>query len=116
MNLTLETVRAWISTGALIGLFTLASRLWIQNRRLSMQAKVEDRQGYGTLITTLTSEVERLANRVETLEESEAKNHRLILELLGQLNRSQAVAIMGSQNLTPELRSAMESTLFMGRG
>lgn len=57
---TIEFVRQWISTGALLGCLTIASRLWLQNRRLSMQSKAEDRQGYGALITTLQEEVKRI--------------------------------------------------------
>lgn len=112
----IETIRAWLSTGALLGLLGLAARLWVQNRRLTMTAKIEDRQGYGKLIETLTNEVERLSKRVVALEQGKDRDHRLILELIGQLNRTQAVAIMGSQNLSPELRSAMESVMTITAG
>lgn len=115
MNPTIEAIRAWISTGALLGLLGLAGRLYLQNRRLTLaskagdrRAKVEDRQGYGALIETLTKEVTRLSERVETLEKGKEQDHRLILELVGQLNRNQAVAILSSQNVSSELRQMMD--------
>lgn len=59
----IEILRGWISTGALLGLLTLAARLWIQNRKLRMQEKIDDRQGFGALIEALSGEVADL--RVE---------------------------------------------------
>lgn len=110
----LEIIRGWISTGALIGLLTLASRLWVQNRRLTMQGKVDDRQGFGALIDALTKDIDRLRARVETLETEKDRDHRLIMELLGQLNRTQAASILASQNISPELRGAMDAIVGLG--
>lgn len=107
----IEWVRGWISTGALVGLLTLASRLWIQNRKLSMQGKVEDRQGYGTLIDTLTTRMETMQKRISELEQGRNADHKLIIVLLSQLNRNQAVAILASQSVSPELRPALEMAL-----
>lgn len=107
----LETIRGWVSTGALLGLLTFAGRLWIQNRRLRMQEKIEDRQGYGKLIETMGREIDRLTARVASLETENERDHRLLLELLGQMNRTQAVAILSSNNLSPALRKALEGTM-----
>jgi len=107
----IEWIRGWISTGALIGLLTLASRLWLQNRKLSMQAKIEDRQGFGTLIDSMSAEVRRLSERVAELERGKEHDHKLIIELLAQLNRNQAVAILASQNVSDELRPALEAAM-----
>lgn len=107
----IEFVRQWVSTGALIGLLTLASRLWLQNRKLSMQSRVEDRQGYGVLIESLTKRLSEQDERIELLEQGRDKDHRLIITLLGQLNRNQAAAIMASQQVSPELRAALDATI-----
>lgn len=111
MNPTIEIIRAWISTGALIGLLGFASRMWVQNRKLRMQEKVEDRQGYGTLIEAMTARLESQDKRIADLEKNRDQDHRLIIELLGQLHRNQAVAILGSQNVSPELRPALEAAI-----
>lgn len=107
----IEFVRQWISTGALIGLLTLASRLWLQNRKLSMQAKGEDRQGYGTLIDSLSRRLQRQDDRIAELEKGRDSDHKLIIALLGQLNRNQAVAILATQTVSEELRPALEAAM-----
>lgn len=114
----LEIIRAWISTASLVGLLGLAGRMWLQNRRLElknrelgMQEKVEDRQGYGDLIKAMGAEINRLRERIETLETERAGEHALIVELLRQTNRTQAVSIMGRADVSPELRRALETTI-----
>lgn len=108
---TIEFVRQWISTGALLGCLTFASRLWLQNRRLTMQSKVEDRQGFGTLIDGMGKRLERQDQRIAELEKGRDNDHRLIIALLGQLNRNQAVAILATQTISPELRPALEAAI-----
>lgn len=107
----IEFVRQWISTGALIGLLTLASRLWLQNRKLSMQAKSDDRQGFGTLIDQMSKRMEKQDARIAELEKGRDNDHRLIIALLGQLNRNQAVAILATQTVSEELRPALEAAM-----
>lgn len=107
----IEWLRGWISTGALIGLLTLASRLWLQNRKLSMQAKIEDRQGYGVLIESFTKRMQRQDDRIAELEKGRDSDHKLIIALLGQLNRNQAVAILATQTVSDELRPALEAAM-----
>lgn len=107
----IEWIRGWVSTGALIGLLTLASRLWLQNRKLSMQAKIDDRQGYGSIIDHMAKEIGRLSDRVDELERGKDMDHKLIIGLLAQLNRNQAAAILASQNVSPELRAALDATM-----
>lgn len=108
---TIETIRGWASTGALGGLLGIASHLWLKNRKLSMQSRVEDRQGYGVLIESLTKRLTEQDERILQLEQGRDKDHRLIVTLLGQLNRNQAAAILTSQQVSPELRAALESTM-----
>lgn len=110
-DIALETIRGWISTGALLGLLTLAGRLWVQNRKLRMQEKIEDRQGYGHLLAAQGAELKRLSERVASLEEEKARDHSLILELLGTMHRTQAVSILTSGNLSPPLRRALQAML-----
>lgn len=107
----IEWIRGWISTGALLGLLGYAAKLQLQNRTLSMQSKVEDRQGYGALIESLTKRLTEQDERIDQLEQGRDKDHRLIVTLLGQLNRNQAAAILTSQQVSPELRAALESTM-----
>lgn len=109
-------LRGWVSTGALLGLLTLASRLWLQNRKLRMQEKIDDRQGYGGLIEAQGKELARLATRVETLETEREGQHKLIVELLQQTNRTQAIAILARNDVSPQLRIALESTISQGEG
>lgn len=106
----IEVLRGWITTSAIVALLGIAARLWVSNRKLRMQEKIEDRQGYGKLIEAMGKEIDRLSKRVATLETEKERDHRLLLELLTQMNRSQAVAILASSNLSPELRKALEST------
>lgn len=123
MTESVEALRGWISTGALLGLLTLASRLWLQNRKLRMQEKGEDRQGFGILIDRLTANIERLERklceaeeRIKTLEGERAGEHALIVELLRQTNRTQAISILASNNVSPALRRSLESTISIETG
>lgn len=108
---TVEILRGWISTGALLGLLTLAARLWVQNRKLRMQEKIDDRQGFGELINAMGAEMTRLRERVETLEKQRDGEHALIVDLLRQTHRTQAMEIMGRADVSPELRRALETTV-----
>lgn len=107
----IEALRGWISTGALLGLLTLASRLWLQNRKLRMQEKIEDRQGLAFVIEGMGKEIDRLSKRVATLETEKEHDHNLIVELLRQMSRTQAVSILASKTVSPALRRALESTI-----
>lgn len=111
----IEWIRGWVSTGALIGLLTLASRLWLQNRKLSMQSKIDDRQGFGSLIDNMSKEITRLSDRVADLERGKDLDHKLIIGLLAQLNRNQAVAILATQTVSDELRPALEAAMGEGK-
>jgi hypothetical protein len=53
----LELLRPWISTGALLGLLTLAYRLHVENRRLRIAENKDDREGYGVLIKALQDDI-----------------------------------------------------------
>jgi ABC-type sugar transport system substrate-binding protein len=107
----MEWIRGWISTGALVALVGYAAKLQLQNRKLTMQSKVEDRQGFGTLIDSMSAEVRRLSERVADLERGKEADHKLIIQLLAQLNRNQAVAILASHNVSDELRPALEAAM-----
>lgn len=114
----LELVRPWVSTAALLGLCEFARRLWVQNRQLKLAENKDDREGYGSLIATLQGQVDRMdrqlqaANeRIGQLEVEKDKERRLVLELLRQLNRTQAASIMAAKDVSPELKRALESTL-----
>lgn len=110
----LNTLLLTVAIG-LLGLILNHIRL---SRKITIDETVADRAGWGQLIQTLQGQVERMENqitaankRIETLEEEKQQDHRLIIELLGQMNRSQATVILGSNNLSPTLRRAFESTL-----
>lgn len=110
----LNTVMLTVAIG-LLGLILTHLRL---SRKIAIDEEVADRAGWGQLIQTLQGQVERMekqlhaaSERITTLEEEKQQDHRLIIELLGQMNRSQAVTILGSNNLSPTLRRAFESTL-----
>jgi predicted RNase H-like nuclease (RuvC/YqgF family) len=114
----IEALRGWISTGALLGLLTFAARYLIQNRKLRMQEKIDDRQGFGTLIERLEANIERLERklseaegRIKTLEAEREGEHKLILELIRQTNRTQAASILASNSVSPAIRRALESTI-----
>ena len=78
----LEEVRPWLSTGGILGLLGLCSRLWIVNRKLRITEKGDDREGYGALINKQNEVIERLDARVAELEakiEDQRERHEQIL-------------------------------------
>lgn len=114
----LDTLRPWVSTAALLGLCEFARRLWVQNRQLKLAENKDDREGWGKIIETLQGQVDRMErqlsaanDRIEQLEREKDQGHRLALELLRQLNRTQAASLIASKDVSPELRRALESTL-----
>lgn len=67
-----EAVRPWLSTGFLGAILYLVSKIGkpvadylIETHKLRAQQKIDDRQGYGELIKTLSTEVNEL--REETV-------------------------------------------------
>lgn len=64
----LEAARPWLSTGGILGLLGLCSRLWVVNRKLRITEKGEDREGYGALIAQQNGVIDRLNARVTDLE------------------------------------------------
>jgi len=74
----LETLRGWISTGTLLTMLAFIARLWVTNRKLRMQEKVEDRQGFGSLIEALSKEVAALRDENNLLRREVRELHGLI--------------------------------------
>lgn len=109
-----ETLRGWLSTGFLGALLYVAltfARPYLEylNKRNAqrLEEKAEDRQGYGDLIKTLNEQVKVQAREIEVLKFGRDRDHRLILALLGQLNRAQIGALLhdvGEDAVSPQLR------------
>lgn len=88
----------------------------IASRKTKIAEDESGRAGLVALVTTLQGQVERMDaqlrasnGRIEALEAERGRDHRLIIELMGQLNRTQAAAIRNSNNLSPELARALGS-------
>lgn len=119
----------WVQAGGQLGLLALASKLFVDNRKLrlaekssdhdhDLQIKQTDRDGWVELIKLLQGQVARMdeelqkANaRIRLLEDERQEEHALVLQLVKQLNRTQAVELLASTNLSPAMRRAMISTL-----
>ncbi len=104
-----------------IGMLGLILRHQIAARKVKIEEDNSDRQGLSALVALLQGQVQRMderltsANdRIATLESERDRDHRLIIELFGQLSRNQAAAILDSNNVSPQLRRAMESLKDMG--
>lgn len=108
-----------LNAGVLTALIGLYLRHRIAARKLALQGRVEDRQGYGDLITMLNGQVSALLTRVQTLEEGRDRDHRLILSLLHQVNRTQVGAILadiGPDGVSPEISSMFNSLMAIEPG
>ncbi len=107
----LTQIGEWLRTGGTIGLLALAVKLYLDNRRLRLAEKSDDRQGYGALIETLTKDVAAVR---EQHRECEHEQRQLRLELDGlrrqfiayQLAVAQAVP---PSNRTPEIEAMITS-------
>lgn len=115
-----------LNAGVLTALIGLYLRHRIAAKKLALQGRVEDRQGYGELIILLNGQVTGLLDRVEKLEEQNHKliegrdrDHRLILSLLNQVNRTQIGAIladMGPEGVSPEISTMFNSLMAIESG
>lgn len=99
----------WIRTGGTMGLLALASGLFIQNRKLKLAEKKDDREGFGALIEALTRDITAVRQQ---LRECEEEHHRTRNDLEGlrrqfvtyQLAVAQAVP---PSRRTPEINAMM---------
>lgn len=66
--LGLSTFGDWFQATGTIGLLFIATKFLLDNRRLRMAAKKDDREGYGDLIDRLVSRVGALETLVARLE------------------------------------------------
>lgn len=121
---TAEVFRQWGSLGVQLAILaallkvgsplarTLTDYL-VKMADIRRQEKRDNREGYGILVSTLNQQVLTLTQRVEQLSAWREKDHKLIISLLGQLNRSQAAAILSAtdpESLSPEISSMLEGT------
>lgn len=53
----LEAVRPWLSTTAIVGLFGLAVKLWIENRKIGLSAETKLRDHYALEVASLRAQV-----------------------------------------------------------
>lgn len=126
-DLSIETVRGWLSTGILGAILLVLARLGkpvvdflLETRKLKMLEKKEDRQGFGELIEVLTEQVKALTNQVSSLsaENGQLRNEvRSLHSILDGMRRSTlqesmsaqraVVSAIGEDRLTPNLREAL---------
>lgn len=57
MGEVLEAARPWISTTALVGLFGLVVKLWLENRKITLSAESKLRDHYATEVASLRAQV-----------------------------------------------------------
>lgn len=123
-----EQFRAWASTGILGAILAAVvyfgkpvARYLIESRKVRIQEKADDRQGYGSLIALLNDQVKMLSDRVGQQEKQIAslvigrdRDHGLILALLQQLNRTQVGAVLrdlGPEGVSPEITSMFKTLM-----
>jgi len=118
----LKGMLPWLNTATLLTIAGIASRLWLQNRRLRLAENKDDRDGYGALITTLqaaiatmeakhtadmttiraehTSQIDRIANEHRRCEERLSK-------IEGELMGFHRQALVASQSGIASLPASM---------
>lgn len=57
MGDVIEAVRPWISTTAIVGLFGLAVKLWLENRKIGLSAETKLRDHYALEVASLRAQV-----------------------------------------------------------
>lgn len=115
-----EYVRPWLSTGFLGVIVFLLARFgqplastWVELTKLRMQAKVEDRQGFGALIDELREEIGLLRDENKQLRSEVRTLHGIIdglrrAELSRNLHEQVEEVKAHPESLTPEMRRAVE--------
>jgi ABC-type transport system involved in cytochrome bd biosynthesis fused ATPase/permease subunit len=53
----LEAARPWVSTTALVGMFGLVVKLWLENRKIGLSAETKLRDHYATEVASLRQQV-----------------------------------------------------------
>ena len=105
----IEFIRGWISTGALVTITGFAARLFVQNRKLRMQEKVEDRQGFGVLIEALSKEVAALRDENSALRREVRELHGLIDGMSrGDLQVRTSAQILEMRSIPPATAAVLD--------
>jgi hypothetical protein len=118
----LEAIRPWLGTGGILGCLGFAARMWVVNRRLAMEEKKDDRQGYGELIEAMQKQIAALGrelvevrNQLLECRDEHAAAKRQAKELSAQVDglhrqivmHSAATAVaIGSAASTPSMDAA----------
>lgn len=124
----LELFRGWLSTGILGAILIVIGRgikplidFLIETRKLKLQERKDDRQGYGDLIDNLSDQVERLATQVRTLSTENGQLRTEVGELHGILDgmrranlagnisiQQRFISLLPPEKLTDEVRQALK--------
>lgn len=105
----IEFIRQWISTASLVTITGFAARLYVQNRKLRMQEKVEDRQGFGVLIEALSKEVSALRKENGMLRYEVRELHGLIDGMSrGDLQVRTSAQVLEMRSIPPATAAALD--------
>lgn len=86
LGVGIESILPWLEAGGVVALVAIASRFYIENRRLRLQERTGDREGYRVLIDTFQATVGRLEERCERLEAKHSKCEEDLSEMRHQLD------------------------------
>jgi chromosome segregation ATPase len=80
----LELWRAYgtvVNGGLLLGILTILLKTWIQSRRVRIEEKRDDRDGYGKLIQALETRIDQCEEDAATAREAAAQAKETVLAL-----------------------------------
>ncbi|QPQ55605.1 hypothetical protein IC614_03105 [Allosphingosinicella flava] len=98
------------------------ARLWVTNRKLRMQEKIDDRQGFGELIQALSGEVAALRTENQALREEVRQLHGIIDGMRrGDLSakisaQRDLIDVLPETAVSPHLKHAMNKLDEMNAG
>jgi hypothetical protein len=102
----LNDLSTWLSTGALVGIFTLLSRHWLASRRATIEEHQDERKGLGELVAALTLDI-------ATVRDHHAQCQAQLSQLQGAVHglQQQVLAIVLKTNNKGELSSETRELL-----
>ena len=104
----LDDFGRWVSAGGIVGMLALLIKFYLENRKLKLQERHEDRDGYGVLIQALQADV------VQVREQHRECESRLT-EVEAQLRGVHRQLVMQSSNAAINLAPPSDDVMGAAR-
>jgi hypothetical protein len=89
----------WLRAGGVVGTLALLVKFYLENRKLRLQEKHDDRDGYGVLIQTLQADVTNVREQLRGVHRQLVMNSSNQAISLGQPSADVAAAAERAKNI-----------------